>query len=76
MTGPYSVSALRANLYRLLDRVLETGRPVEVERRGERLKIIRAGKRSRLALVRPVPGYLNVDAEELLGLDWSGEWRG
>jgi hypothetical protein len=76
VSGPYSVSALRANLYRLLDRVLETGRPVEVERRGERLKIVRSEKRSRLALVRPAPGYLKVDADELLGLDWSGEWRG
>jgi hypothetical protein len=76
MSGPYSVSALRANLYRLLDRVLETGQPVEVERRGERLKIVRSGKRSRLDLVRPVPGYLNVAPDELLGLDWSEEWRG
>jgi hypothetical protein len=76
MSGPYSVSALRANLYRLLDRVLETGRPIEVERRGERLKIVRSEKRSRLSLVRPARGYLKVDADELLGLDWSEEWRG
>lgn len=76
MSGPYSVSALRANLYRLLDRVLETGRPLEVERRGELLKIERSEKRPRLSLVRPEPGYLNVEADELLGLDWSGEWRG
>jgi hypothetical protein len=76
VTDPYSVSALRANLYRLLDRVLETGRPLEVERRGERLKIVRSERQSRLSLVRPAEGYLNVDADELLGLDWSEEWRG
>lgn len=76
VSRPYSVSALRANLYRLLDRVLETGRPLEVERRGERLKIVRSERQSRLSLVRPAQGYLNVDADELLGLDWSGEWRG
>lgn len=75
MSRPYSISALRANLYRLLDGVLETGRPVEVERHGERLKIVRSEKRSRLSLVRPVPGYLEGRAEELLGLDWSDEWR-
>lgn len=33
-------------------------------------------KRSRLSTLRPVPGYLAVEAEELLGLDWSEEWRG
>jgi hypothetical protein len=76
MSDPYSVSALRANLYRLLDGVVETGRPVEVERRGERLKIVRSEQRSRLSLIRPVPGYLVGDQEALLGLDWSGEWRG
>lgn len=76
VSGPYSVSALRANLYRLLDRVLETGRPLEVERRGKRLRIVRSERQSRLSLVRPAPGYLNVEADELLGLDWSGEWRG
>jgi hypothetical protein len=76
MSEPYSVSALRANLYRLLDAVLETGSPVEVERRGERLKIVRSERRSRLALVRPARGYLAVEADELLGLDWSDEWRG
>jgi hypothetical protein len=76
MSEPYSVSALRANLYRLLDAVLETGSPVEVERRGERLKIVRSERRSRLALVRPAHGYLAVEADELLGLDWSDEWRG
>jgi hypothetical protein len=74
--GPYSVSALRANLYRLLDSILETGRPVEVERHGERLKIVRSEMRSRLSVVRPSPGYLKGDANDLLGLDWSGEWRG
>jgi hypothetical protein len=56
--------------------VLETGRPVEVERRGERLKIVRSEKRSRLSAIRPAAGYLKVEADELLGLDWSDEWRG
>jgi hypothetical protein len=76
MSGPYSVSALRANLYRLLDRVIETGRPVEVERHGERLKIVRSDRRSRLSLIRPVPGYLAGEPESLLGLDWSEQWHG
>ncbi|HIL98739.1 MAG TPA: type II toxin-antitoxin system prevent-host-death family antitoxin, partial [Pseudomonadales bacterium] len=36
----YSVSKLRADLFRVLDRVLATGVPVEIERNGKILKII------------------------------------
>lgn len=75
MKGPYSVSRLRANLYRLLDRVLETGVPLEVERKGRRLRIVPAEERGRLANLKPHPQYLSTDPESLVHLDWSGEWR-
>ncbi len=75
MTKPYSVSRLRANLYRVLDQVLETGVPVDVERNGRRLRIVAAEGRQRLANLTPHPGYLLTDAETLVHLDWSGEWR-
>ena len=35
-----TASKLRANVYRVLDQVLETGVPVEIERHGRRLRII------------------------------------
>jgi hypothetical protein len=35
MSKTYSVPRLRANLYKVLDRVLETGVPVEVDWSGE-----------------------------------------
>jgi len=75
MSPPYSASRLRADLYRLLDRVLETGVPLEVERRGRRLKIVAADAPGRLANLVPDPSYLVGDPEELVHLDWSGEWR-
>ena len=34
-----SASKLRANVYRLLDEVLETGKPLEIERNGKTLVI-------------------------------------
>lgn len=67
-------SSLRENIYRILDQVLETGVPVEIERRGKILKIIPAEPRSKLANLKPRP-YLLCDPEELVHLDWSGEWR-
>jgi hypothetical protein len=46
---------------------LEKGLPVEVGRRGKILQ-------SRLDNLRP-RFYLLTDPEELVHLDWSGEWR-
>ena len=68
-------SALRENIYRILDEVLETGVPVEIERRGKILKIVPAEPRSKLENLKPRPSYLLSDPEELVHLDWSGEWR-
>ena len=75
MTKPYSVSRLRANLYKVLDRVLETGVPVEVDRRGQRLRIVPAEGAGRFANLTPHREYLRSDPESLVHLDWSGEWR-
>lgn len=75
MGKPYSVSRLRADLYRLLDHVLETGIPLEVERNGKRLRIVPVENGDRLARLKPHPEYLNADPESLVHLDWSDEWR-
>ncbi len=67
-------SRLRADLYRLLDRVLATGEPLAVDRKGKRLRIVREGG-SRLDALKPHPEYVKGDPEELVHLDWSDEWR-
>lgn len=74
-TRPYSISRLRADLYRVVDRVLETGEPVEVERNGRLVRIVPAESASRLAALRPHPDYLSGDPESLVHMDWSGEWK-
>ncbi|MEX1184423.1 MAG: type II toxin-antitoxin system Phd/YefM family antitoxin [Gemmatimonadota bacterium] len=73
---PYSISALRADLYRLIDRVLETGVPLEVERRGAMLKIVPSARRGRLIGLRAADGYFAADPGSLVHTDWSNEWRG
>lgn len=71
---PLKASQLRENIYRILDEVLETGVPVEIERKGKILKIAPAEQRSKLANLKP-RDYLLSDPEELVHVDWSGEWR-
>lgn len=70
-----SASKLRENIYRILDQVLETGVPVEIERRGKRLKIVPVDITDKLANLPKHPGFLRCDSEEIVSLDWSGEWR-
>lgn len=69
-----TASKLREDVYRILDRVLETGVPVEVERRGKLLRIVAAQPTSKLRKLKR-RRYLRVDPEEIVHLDWSTEWQ-
>ena len=73
-----TASKLRANVYRVLDQVLETGVPVEIERHGRRLRIVPAeGKKfrpSKLARLKR-RHVLLVPPEAIVHIDWSKEWR-
>lgn len=71
-----STSKLRSNIYKLLDKVLETGEPLEIERKGRKLKIIAAPAPDRLARLQAHKKYLPADPEDIVHVDWSGEWRG
>ena len=71
----FTATGLRANLYRVLDRVAKTGVPVEIERDGKILKIVPAGARDKLAGLKRRKRYLAADPESLVHIDWSAEWR-
>ena len=70
-----SASKLRANIYRLLDEVLETGRPLEIERGGEILTIAPKEERSLWDRLPRNEGYIVGDPDELIHIDWSSEWN-
>ena len=71
-----TASKLRENVYRVLDHVLETGEPAEIERNGRRLRIVADYRPSRLdRLVRRTDVAIG-DSEDFVHLDWSGEWQG
>lgn len=70
-----TASELRADIYRILDQVLQTGIPIEIERRGEILRIVPPGAQSKLDRLKGDPDCILVDPEDLIHIDWSTEWH-
>lgn len=70
-----TASTLRADVYRILDRVLETGEPVTIERNGRQLQIVAVTRTSKLQRLVAHPDSIVGDPDDLVHLDWSHEWR-
>lgn len=70
-----SASKLRANVYRLLDEVLETGKPLEIERNGKTLLITPKERESIWDRLPRREGFIVGDPDELIHIDWSSEWN-
>jgi len=65
---------LRENIYRILDEILETGVPVDIERKGKLLRIAAVEPRSKLASLKSRDLIVG-DPEDLVHVDWSEEWH-
>lgn len=71
-----TASQLRQNIYRILDEVIETGRPVEIERKGKVVRIeTERQEKSIFETLTPHPGSIVGDSEDLVHVDWSQEWK-
>ena len=70
-----TVTALRADLYRLVDQVLEDGVPLEIERNGRILTLSATPLESKLAALVPIPDLIVGDPDSLIHHDWSDEWK-
>lgn len=70
-----TASELRQNIYKLLDKVLETGIPIEIKRKGRILKIVSEEPKSKLDKLKK-RDIIAGDPEELVHIDWSEEWNG
>lgn len=67
-----SLTALRQQLFKVVDQIIKTGVPVEIERNGHRLKIVLVDKKNKLNNLTPHNAIVG-DPEELVGLS-VGEW--
>lgn len=70
-----TASKLRANIYRMLDQVLETGQPLEIERNGKTLVIAPKQEQSIWDRLPRREGFIVGDPDELIHIDWSSEWN-
>lgn len=71
--APLNATKLRSNLYAVLDQVLETGQPVEILRRGRRLKIVPDSPARKTDALVAHPDTL-ADPESIVEMDWSSLW--
>ena len=70
-----TASQLRQNVYKLLDAVLETGVPLEIERNGRRLRVVLGDSPPKLDRLVGHADYIVGDPDDLVHVDWSSEWR-
>jgi hypothetical protein len=70
---PISLTALRNNIFKIVDEVIKTGNPVELERKGHRLKIVMEAKKSKLENLKPHDCIVG-NPDELIDLKVA-EWH-
>lgn len=68
-----SVTELRGNIYKLLDEVLNTGIPIEINKGGKKLKIISAEKMDKLQNLVSRPNVIKGNPDELVDISWEKE---
>jgi hypothetical protein len=71
--SPLSLTALRNQLFKIVDRAIETGIPVEIERKGHKLKIVLEEKKSKFNNLKKRNCIVG-DPDELIELK-VGEWN-
>lgn len=70
-----TATKLRENVYQLLDQVAETGKPIEIERKGRLFVISSLGVPSKLSRLKKHKTINEEDMDSIVHMDWSSEWR-
>lgn len=70
-----TATRLRADLYRLLDRVIETGEPLEIERGGRVVRVMLAREDDWTRRLQRRDGVVSGDPDDLAEFGWADAWR-
>ena len=70
-----TATRLRAELFSTLDHVVATGEAVEIQRPSGSVRIVRDNSALRLAGLKPHPGIINGNVNDLADLSWEQAWK-
>jgi prevent-host-death family protein len=68
-----SPTELRNNIYKLLDEVLNSGIPIEINKGGKLLRIVPVEKINKLANLTKRPGIITGNPDDLVDIRWEKE---
>ncbi len=68
-----SPTELRSNIYNLLDEVLNSGVPIEINKGGKLLRIVPVAKIDKLLNLVSRPGVIKGNSDDLVNISWEKE---
>ncbi|PCI39285.1 MAG: hypothetical protein COB50_01330 [Thiotrichales bacterium] len=75
MSASLSLTALRADLYNIVDQVISTGTAVTIKRHGHIVRLVPEVLISKLDCLKRCPEIMVGNPEDFVHLDWSDEWK-
>ena len=64
---------MRGNIYNLLDKVFNTGIPIEINKGGKKLKIMPVDKMNKLENLISRPDVIKGNPDDLVDISWEKE---
>ena len=73
--GTITASQLRQDIFKILDSVIGTGRPISILRKGEIVNLVPQKKQSKLSRLKK-HDFSDEPPKAFDHIDWSSEWTG
>jgi hypothetical protein len=68
-----TITQLRSNLYKMIDQVIQTGKPIELQRKGVTVKIILEKPKNDLSKLEKYPDVMVGKPESFVHINWQTE---
>ena len=70
-----SLDFFKTNLDHLLEKIVKSGIPLEIDYKGKKIVIVAEEQKDKLSFLQPHPDCLTGDPEDIVHMDWSDEWN-